>query len=71
MPYNYLIDPKIRENYAIYYESSIIIFDEAHNVEKVSEDVTSFELDSTMMFAASNEIKSLMAAISNDESLND
>ena len=28
MPYNYIIDPKIRENFDIDYENSVIIFDE-------------------------------------------
>ena len=37
MPYNYLIDPKIRENFKIDYRNSIIIMDEAHNVERVAE----------------------------------
>jgi Rad3-related DNA helicase len=32
MPYNYLIDDKIRENYKIDYTNAIIIFDEAHNI---------------------------------------
>ena len=32
MPYNYIIDPKIRENYKIDFENSIIILDEAHNI---------------------------------------
>lgn len=32
MPYNYLIDEKIRENFDIPYNNSIIIFDEAHNI---------------------------------------
>ena len=32
MPYNYIIDEKIRENYEIEYENSILIFDEAHNI---------------------------------------
>ena len=32
MPYNYLIDEKIRENFEINYNNSIIIFDEAHNI---------------------------------------
>jgi regulator of telomere elongation helicase 1 len=45
MPYNYLIDPKIREYYKIDYENSIIIIDEAHNIEQVSEEVASFDLN--------------------------
>ena len=32
MPYNFLIDPKIREIFEFNYKNSIIIFDEAHNV---------------------------------------
>ena len=44
MPYNYLIDPKIRENFKVNYENAIIIMDEAHNVERVAEDVASFEI---------------------------
>jgi len=44
MPYNYLIDEKIRENYEIAWDKSIIIFDEAHNVTQATEDVTSFQL---------------------------
>jgi regulator of telomere elongation helicase 1 len=44
MPYNYLIDEKIRESYEIKFENSLLIFDEAHNVPQAQEDVTSFEL---------------------------
>lgn len=50
MPYNYLIDPKIRENFKVNYENAIIIMDEAHNVERVSEDVASFELHVNAMY---------------------
>lgn len=32
MPYNYLIDEKIRENFKIAYENTILIFDEGHNI---------------------------------------
>jgi regulator of telomere elongation helicase 1 len=46
MPYNYLIDEKIRENYEINYKNSIIIFDEAHNIASAAEDVSSFEIKS-------------------------
>jgi regulator of telomere elongation helicase 1 len=49
MPYNYLIDEKIRENFDINYANSCIIFDEAHNVAHSAEDVTSFELKSKFM----------------------
>ena len=34
MPYNYLVDPKIRENYKIDFENSVIIYDEAHTTLK-------------------------------------
>jgi len=44
MPYNYLIDEKIRENFDVNYKQSVIIFDEAHNVSGCAEDVASFEV---------------------------
>jgi len=56
MPYNYLIDPKIRENFKIAYENSIIILDEAHNIEKVSEEVASFEINIGVMHGILGEL---------------
>jgi len=44
MPYNYLIDEKIRENYEIGFENAVLIFDEAHNVASAQEECNSFEL---------------------------
>lgn len=44
MPYNYLIDAKIRENFEVNYKGSVIIFDEAHNASSTAEDVASFEI---------------------------
>jgi regulator of telomere elongation helicase 1 len=32
MPYNYLIDEKIRENFEIDYRNAVLIIDEAHNI---------------------------------------
>lgn len=49
MPYNYLIDEKIRENFELNFEDSCIIFDEAHNVAQCAEDVTSFEIKSKQL----------------------
>ena len=45
MPYNYLLDEKIRENFEIKFENSIIIFDEAHNVPGSAEKEASFTID--------------------------
>ncbi|KAI1721677.1 hypothetical protein Ddc_08140 [Ditylenchus destructor] len=42
-PFNYLIDPIIRESSDVYPKNSIIILDEAHNVEDICREAASFE----------------------------
>jgi len=44
MPYNYLIDPKIRKHLTLNLEGSIIMIDEAHNLPSVAEDAASEEI---------------------------
>jgi len=43
-PYNYLVDPATRKAQGIDISNSVIIFDEAHNLESSFGDVASFEL---------------------------
>ena len=44
LPYNYLIDSRIRDSMSLSLSDSIIIFDEAHNIEKLSEEGCSFTI---------------------------
>ncbi|XP_044173590.1 regulator of telomere elongation helicase 1-like [Acropora millepora] len=46
MPYNYLLDAKSRKANSLDISGSIILFDEAHNVEKTCEESASFDLTS-------------------------
>ena len=59
MPYNYLIDEKIQENFEIEYANSILIFDEAHNVSSTAEEVSSFEMKAKFLEQSLTEIHQL------------
>uniref|UniRef100_A0A670ZCX6 Regulator of telomere elongation helicase 1 n=1 Tax=Pseudonaja textilis TaxID=8673 RepID=A0A670ZCX6_PSETE len=44
MPYNYLLDSKSRRAHNLDLKGAVIILDEAHNVEQLCEELTSFDL---------------------------
>ncbi|BDA46571.1 probable regulator of telomere elongation helicase 1 homolog at N-terminal half [Coccomyxa sp. Obi] len=48
-PYNYLIDPVIRRSMSIDIHDSVLIFDEAHNIEDISRDAASVDMEHATM----------------------
>ena len=59
MPYNYLFDDKTRRTMKINFQDSIIIMDEAHNIDRVAADVASFELNIGILNMALAELSKL------------
>lgn len=60
MPYNYLLDPKSRRAHNIELNGAVVIFDEAHNVEKTCEESTSFDLTPYDVTSAINAVDRLL-----------
>lgn len=56
-PYNYLIDPGNRKSLSIEWNNSILIFDEAHNLEGICADAASFDLPSGLLTTCISEAK--------------
>lgn len=56
MPYNYLLDPKMRKANKIDLQNTIIILDEAHNVEKMCEESASAVITSTQIAVAIEDV---------------
>lgn len=59
MPYNYLVDEKIRENFDINFENSILIFDEAHNITSTCEEQASFSIETKNLDMVLRELTEL------------
>lgn len=67
MPYQYLIDEKIRENFEINYTNAVVIVDEAHNVGSVCEEVASLDLTDVKLEAILKELLVLKNGLENKE----
>ncbi|CAH8861910.1 unnamed protein product [Trichobilharzia szidati] len=65
MPYNYLLDPRIRTLYNINLENTAVIFDEAHNIEQVCEDASSVTLTSALLASAIEHVRCVCEVVFN------
>lgn len=71
MPYNYLVDPKLRKSHGVDLDGNIVIFDEAHNIENMCEDSMSFTLlssDLALCIKETSHVADLMQQKSSDTS---
>ena len=59
MPYNYLIEEKMRDSFKLDLENTVLIFDEAHNISPASEECLSFELKASQLENISKEVNDL------------
>lgn len=59
-PYNYIIDPIIRKILDINLKNSIVILDEAHNIEDSSRSAGSFEVDENVLMIISKELDQII-----------
>lgn len=66
MPYNYLLDPKGRRANKIDLTNTIIILDEAHNVERMCEDAASIQLKSSDIALCIDDVTQIMKAMSKE-----
>ncbi|XP_066534572.1 Fanconi anemia group J protein isoform X2 [Hoplias malabaricus] len=59
-PYNYLLDPLIRESMEINLKGQIVVLDEAHNIEDCARESASFTLNQNQLLQGREEIESLV-----------
>ena len=62
MPYNYLVDPAVRQSLDINWANAVIIFDEGHNIESVAGDAASFDLSALDIAQCIQEMHSIAQA---------
>lgn len=65
LPYNYLVDPRIRKTLSVDLAESIVIIDEAHNVLRIFEDSSSISFTTKEVAIALAEIDFLLSVMEN------
>ncbi|CAM9111560.1 unnamed protein product [Discosporangium mesarthrocarpum] len=59
-PYNYLVDPSVRDIMGISLKNSVVIFDEAHNIESTAREAASANLSLMALINAAKELQKLV-----------
>lgn len=67
LPYNYLLDGAIRNTVKVDWTNAIIIFDEAHNLERVAADAASFSLSSTDLALSIQEMQQVLSTLRDEQ----
>ncbi|XP_015683954.1 regulator of telomere elongation helicase 1, partial [Protobothrops mucrosquamatus] len=60
MPYNYLLDSKNRKGHNLDLKGAVVILDEAHNVEQLCEELSSFDLTPCDLALAIDAINAIL-----------
>jgi regulator of telomere elongation helicase 1 len=69
MPYNYLLDPKARKSQKLNLNNTIIILDEAHNIEKMCEESASVQIASSDIAVCIEDITAVMKIINENNEI--
>lgn len=69
LPYNYVLDPKLLKSFALKLDNSVVILDEAHNVEKVCQDAASCQIASSDIATCIEDITYIMKMLDEDKSV--
>lgn len=69
MPYNYLLDPKARKSQKINLNNTIVILDEAHNVEKMCEESASVQISSSEIAVCIEDITAIMKKLNENNEI--
>uniref|UniRef100_A0A673IV00 DNA 5'-3' helicase n=1 Tax=Sinocyclocheilus rhinocerous TaxID=307959 RepID=A0A673IV00_9TELE len=59
-PYNYLLDPLIRESMEINLKEQIVVLDEAHNIEDCARESASYTLNQAQLLLARDELDGMV-----------
>ncbi|XP_068158803.1 regulator of telomere elongation helicase 1 homolog [Drosophila tropicalis] len=68
MPYNYLLDPMARKANKIELSNTIVILDEAHNIEKICEESASVQIKSSDVAMAIEDVTHIMRIFTSADS---